>query len=369
MTLTVAVEVGTQQVRALLLDPFEETADDLPKVRGAAARAVDVNRTTVDTDLVQIVAELVEEAAGDDHAAVGAVGVSCAAAVDLFGKIHLAREHTSHFHDFRKPLFQRLSAKFGNDLLLAVSNRSVMAAYGEFHYGHGRAESLTDMVFLSFGGTVGAGVIVDKQIVLGKHGFAGQFGHMLANSESNVVCDICHMRGCLSSVVGGTAILAELNLRKDDTGGKELISFVAANQTPPAADAGQRATINGQLVDAAAVVRAAAIDDGVTQAPSYPLAREIMVESVVPLASAIGQIISLLDPDILVLGGFLGSAEFLDIPLDAAVRDYVPVYRGHKLKVERTRFADFPQIFDGLYGDEAALFGAAHWVHDHRKIG
>jgi predicted NBD/HSP70 family sugar kinase len=185
---------------------------------------------------------------------------------------------------------------------------------------------------------------------------------MLADPTSDFECGMCHHRGCLSSVVGGTALLRQLDERHGESGGAELLEYLSKNRTPNNQDAGARRVISRMIVDARALIKAANIMGGRANGPRFPLAYDIVQKAAEPLGAAICQIVCLLDPSIVVLGGILSNAEYLEETLGDVARQYIPHFRRGRNHLVFTEFSDFAQTVQGgqpLCGDEAALYGTA----------
>ncbi len=221
---------------------------------------------------------------------------------------------------------------------------------------------LDDLVFLSVGGIVGVGIIIHRALVLGKFGFAGQFGHMLVDPGGTVECGMCHRKGCLSSLVGGSAILGRLEARRQEPGGSQLIEYLGRNRTDSDEDAGQVRKVSNALVDARALINAADPARGIGNAAAATLAQKIMDDIAQPLGAAIGQVVCLLDPSVVVLGGIFSNASYLEERVGDVSREYLPHFRRGHNQLVFTEFSDHAQRIPHLRGDETAIYGMAHWV-------
>ncbi|HUA05966.1 MAG TPA: ROK family transcriptional regulator [Solirubrobacteraceae bacterium] len=87
-----------------------------------------------------------------------------------------------------------------------VGNDANLGALAEATFGAGRTHRNVFYVMLSEG--IGGGVIIDGQIYLGQTGAAGELGHIVVNPDGQV-CR-CGNRGCLATVAGGAALSAAL---------------------------------------------------------------------------------------------------------------------------------------------------------------
>lgn len=95
-------------------------------------------------------------------------------------------------------LLERLPVKCGND--------ANVAALGEMWQGGGKG--YTDIVMITLGTGVGGGVIIDEQIITGKHGLGGEIGHIHVRDEEKEYCN-CGGVGCLEQVASATGIARE----------------------------------------------------------------------------------------------------------------------------------------------------------------
>jgi glucokinase-like ROK family protein len=96
----------------------------------------------------------------------------------------------------------RLQAHFR--LPVFVENEANAGAIGELHYGSGRGVS--DLVFVSIGAGIGAGIIIDRRIYKGAAGFSGEIGHLTIDAQGKP-CR-CGNRGCWELYASESALLS-----------------------------------------------------------------------------------------------------------------------------------------------------------------
>ncbi|HKZ08438.1 MAG TPA: ROK family protein [Methylomirabilota bacterium] len=104
-------------------------------------------------------------------------------------------------------LVERVAAKTG--LPTFVDNDVNALALGEWTFGAGRGAA--SCVVIAIGTAVGAGIIVDGQLVRGAGGYAGELGHVSIDFDGPP-CR-CGGRGCLSLYLGGDLLAAEARRR------------------------------------------------------------------------------------------------------------------------------------------------------------
>jgi glucokinase len=88
---------------------------------------------------------------------------------------------------------------------VTVENDGTTAAYGEALYGHGTAHASFLMVTLGTG--IGGGLVLDRRLVRGAHGFAAEIGHVTVDSSPTARPCVCGNRGCLEAYAGTVALL------------------------------------------------------------------------------------------------------------------------------------------------------------------
>lgn len=108
------------------------------------------------------------------------------------------------------PLKDSLRACLG--LPVFIEDDANAAALAEATLGAGR--SYTHLLVLTIGTGVGAGLILDKRLFRGRHGWAGELGHIVMQTDGPR-CP-CGKRGCLQMLASGRAferLAAERGLR------------------------------------------------------------------------------------------------------------------------------------------------------------
>lgn len=85
-----------------------------------------------------------------------------------------------------------------------IANDVDAAALGAYEILRRDDRALRDLVFLSIGTGIAAGVILDGRIYQGNRGFAGEIGHFLADPGGPQCA--CGLRGCLEALASGPAL-------------------------------------------------------------------------------------------------------------------------------------------------------------------
>ena len=204
------------------------------------------------------------------------------------------------------PLAAELQRATG--LPVIVENDATAAAIGERL--HGAARQLTSFVYLFVGTGLGAGLILGGQLYRGNARNAGEIGHMIVEPGGKPC--VCGNRGCLERYLSLRAVYEWLELPDPDHASPELLTALLAR--------GDRRL-------------------------------EGWIDSVIaPMRRAINILESVLDPDAIVLGGFM------PLPLLQRLFDRLePLPPSVGARRGRTS----PRILLGAAGRESSVLGAA----------
>ncbi len=191
---------------------------------------------------------------------------------------------------------------------IVADNDAAHAALAEHRLGAARGTS--EAIIVTQGTGIGGGLILGGQVYRGANGFAGEPGHMLVDADG-MVC-ACGKRGCWETVSSGTG-LANLARLAAARGKAQRIVTLAG---------GDAASIRGEHVSAA-------YEEGDADAA------RIIDELGTWVARGLGSLVTLLDPEIIVLGGGLSAindhfldevrAKLMDSVLGRGYRPVVPV--------------------------------------------
>jgi glucokinase len=83
---------------------------------------------------------------------------------------------------------------------ITVENDATTAALGELRYGHGAR--FPSFVLATLGTGVGGGVVIAGQLQRGAHGFAGEIGHILVDTQKDAWPCPCGLHGCMEAYAG-----------------------------------------------------------------------------------------------------------------------------------------------------------------------
>jgi glucokinase len=206
------------------------------------------------------------------------------------------------------PVREQLAPEIGCPVYLLNDVRT--ATLGELTYGHGRTANT--MAFFALGTGIGGGVVVDGSLRLGPLGAAGELGHQTILPDGPR-CG-CGNNGCLETLASGPAITAKgvwLMLSGRAPHLYEIVSGDPGQVTPRemklAAEAGDREV------------------------------REALVRAAQYIGIGVANVVTILHPDLVVLGG--GVAEIGALLFDTVrevMRDRVGMFPTDGVRIEKS---------------------------------
>lgn len=183
-----------------------------------------------------------------------------------------------------------VSARVG--LPVIMENDANLGALAEAWWGEGRRSR--DFAYIKLATGVGAGLIVGGDIYGGAAGIAGEIGHTAIDPERGPRCR-CGRTGCLEALIGTQSLLARVAERLE---------------------AGAVSSLTAGDLSLAQVLSAASAGD--------PVAGPVLTQAGQDLGVAIANLLNLLNPGVVVLGGSLPHAGALLLePMRAALRERV----------------------------------------------
>jgi glucokinase len=218
------------------------------------------------------------------------------------------------------PLAENVRKLFA--LPVRVDNDANAAGLAEARWGAGRG--YRNVFYAGIGTGIGTGVVFNGAIYHGRTGAAAEGGHIGIDMRGPV-CG-CGKRGCIEMLASGPAIARRA---------REALAGGARSQL--------REMVNGNLsqVTSHHVGQAAEAGDAV--------ASEIMRETLDALAYWLGNIIDLLEPDVIVIGGGVSST---------LAPHFSEIRRRWKGAIVNPWLDQIPMIL-ARYGEDSGIAGAA----------
>ena len=257
------------------------------------------------------------EAAGCSPDSIESVGVGIPGVANLSTGVvdkcpNMGWYHVPFGEEFRKHLSTPLFIE--NDANVAALAESVA----------GVSAGTSSSVFITIGTGIGSGIIINGKIWSGAHHIGGELGHVIFDL-GGVECT-CGNKGCLERYCSATALIRMAREAVSDHPDSMIIRSVG---------------MDPDKIEAKTVFDATHAGD--------PLAVKVYHQYIDYLAQAIGSVVNLLDPEVIVLGGGVSKAgSFLLDPLTTEYKKYV-LFNDQPL----------PPLKLAVLGAEAGIIGAA----------
>jgi glucokinase len=266
----VGVDVGASTISAGLVCPDDGVV--LETVQAPVVGGRDVVATI--TDLIDRILAMAERRA----TRIGGIGIGLPGLVDVEKGVVLPM--ATWLPELSEvPLVSLIQERTGHRVF--VDNDVNALALAEWMFGAGRGAS--SLVTMAIGTGIGAGLIVNRALVRGHVAGAGEIGH-LAVSLTGPRC-VCGGIACLGTYLGGGFLPDRVRERLAEYPHTAVLALAGG-------DPG-RITADG-------VFRGAAGGD--------PLAREIVDDACEALAVAIGGLVGLLNPEVIVITGGVATS-------------------------------------------------------------
>jgi glucokinase len=208
---------------------------------------------------------------------------------------------------FRDVMAERLGVP------VAVDNDANAAMVAEQR--HGAARGAQTAALLTLGTGIGGGMIVDGKLVHGAHGGAGEWGHMVI-AVDGPLCT-CGNRGCLEMLVSGTALGRAARRAAEELPDSGFGRALAAGRE-----------ITGMLATELA-------HDG------DPVARDVVTLVGYHLGVGLSNVINILNPEVVVVGGgVIAAGELLLEPARKVVAERALAPSRDQVRIVPTRFGD-----------------------------
>lgn len=252
--------------------------------------------------------------------ALGGVGITSPGPLDPHSGIVLNPPNVPCWRDF--PLVERIRAAYGVDARLDKDANA--AGLAEAVWGAGRGYRW--VFYATLGTGIGTGIILDGRIYHGRTGAAAEGGHMTIDYHGPR-CG-CGKYGCIEVLASGPAIAARARAKIAGAEGRgaRLLELAGGN---------------------AEKIRAETVADGWQKGDA--LSSEILSETFDLLAIWLGNIVDLLEPEVIILGGGVGELASEWFPY---IRSKLPAWSINP------RAGEIPFVL-ARYGADSGVPGAA----------
>ncbi len=277
--------------------------------RGSAGEGFDSVRRAIDAAL-----------AAKPGAALGGVGITSPGPLDPHSGVVLNPPNLPCWRDF--PLVEKIRAAYGVDARL--DNDANAAGLAEALWGAGRGYRW--VFYATLGTGIGTGIILDGRIYHGRTGAAAEGGHMTIDYHGPR-CG-CGKYGCIEALASGPAIAARARERIAAAGdrGAQLLKLAGGKPESITAETVAAAWLKGDA-----------------------LSSEILSETFDLVAVWLGNIVDVLEPEVIVFGGGIGE---LASEWFAYIRSKLPAWSINP------RCQEIPLVL-ARYGADSGVPGAA----------
>lgn len=308
--LVLGVDIGGTKVAAGVVN---QAGEILSKVR-VPMIAHDSAATAMDC-----VHRAIEAGMQSGSAPVEAIGISSPGPLDPRRGVIINTPNLPCWRNF--PLLAEIEERY--QLPVQLDNDANAAGLAEAIWGAGR--NFNSVFYVTIGTGIGTAIILDKRIYHGRTGAAAEGGHMSIDMHAPIACG-CGKHGCLESMASGPAIAARAweKLKGDPSSGPIL-----------------RAMSGNSAISAEAVCDAAEAKD--------PVANAVLLETAELLSVWLGNVIDLLEPEVIVVGGGVAAGLARWLPKIAA---------GLQRWTINTRANEIPLV-PAKYGVDSGIAGSA----------
>lgn len=248
--------------------------------------------------ILENICRAMEEMLDETATELTSIGVGCPGPIDIEHGLVLSPANLPDWVEF--PIVERLEQRFG--VGVALDNDANAAALGEYFHGAGRG--FRDMFYVTISTGIGGAIICDGRIHHGVQAGAGEIGHTVVDTDG-IRCR-CGITGCLETIASGTGIARRMREKLAAQNGAEDLDNVTAETVVERVKKGDAT------------------------------ARAIWDETIEFLAIGLGNAITLIAPEAVVIGGGVAEAgELLLAPLRQSIVknvSMVPVDRIEILK-------------------------------------
>ena len=316
-----AGDIGGTQIRAALVN------------RGGEIIARDSTPTNPEQGIDSAADRLCEltnqVSEGVDPSAIAGLGISTAGPIDPSEGFYSHPPNLMGWHD--KTMVPRITELTGH--VPNIIHDAHAAAFAEWKFGSARDHR--DVVYVTVSTGLGGGMLSDGVPVNGRHGMAGEIGHLIIDASGPACNAGC--KGCLEVLAAGGGVARAARESVADAPDSQILAL--AN--------GDISAITGRMVYAASEA-----DD--------ELAVELVERAVNSLSIGFANLLATFDPGVIVVGGsvVVGDSEV------AGLRRHWDDLIARVQTTALLRYRDHVPIVVSQLGDDVGLLGAAAYAFE-----
>lgn len=320
-TVVIGVDIGGTKVAAGIVDCATGEIHEQTRTPMPATGFAEDGLTAVKATIEQLL-----RGAQPEGRKIGAIGLCAPGPLDPRTGVIINPPNVLCWRNF--PLAHRISDSYR--LPVQLDNDANAAALAETIWGAGHGYQ--NVFYATIGTGIGTGIVLDGKILHGRTGAAGEGGHVSIDFRG-VKC-ACGKRGCIEALAAGPAIAraAKTELEKRSRDSSILLGLC-----------------NGKSNDVTCEMVGQAFAKG------DRIARDVLDQTIEYLTHWLGNIIDLLEPEIIVIGG--GVSAMLK-PFLEKISEELPGC------CENQRACEIP-IVPARFGENAGIAGAAALCRDN----
>jgi len=307
-SLYVGVDVGGTKVAAGLVDVDGRILSNI--------RVPMVSHSSAEAGLNAVLSAIAQATTGSD--AIAGIGICSPGPLDPFAGVVLNPPNLPCWRNFA--LAESVQKVY--PVPVKVDNDANAAALAEARWG--AARECKNVFYATIGTGIGTGIVFDEKIFHGRTGAAGEGGHNSVDYRGPICA--CGKPGCIEVLASGNAIARRARERIATGTSSTMLELAGGN-----VDA-----IRGETVGKAFLA-------------GDRFAKELILETIEMLAVWFANMIDLLDPEVIVIGG---GAATLYQPFYDQLRERIP-----RLAVN-PRASEVP-VLPAHYGAESGIAGGA----------
>lgn len=313
--LIVGIDVGGTKVAGGLVTPKGR----LVKSAVVPTRAAEGFKTSFG-QIVGLIESLLQEAGGKEN--VLGIGICAPGPINPKNGVVLNPPNLPGWRNV--PVEQRIRRQFR--VPARVENDANAAGLAEALFG--AAIGCRDVFYVTVSTGIGTGIVINKKIYHGKNGVAGEGGHVSIDCRSPYRCG-CGTLGCIEALAAGPAMARRARVKLEQ---EHTLPSLLREMT-----GGHLGRITPKMIQEAARAQ-------------DPVAQSILDETGFFLGVWLAGMITLLDPEAIVIGG--GVAQ-IGRPLFKKIRETIPHYTINR------RFAVKTPLLPAKLQKNVGVFGAA----------
>ncbi len=248
--------------------------------------------------ILENISQTIGEMLAETETKLTAVGIGCPGPIDIERGLVLSPANLPDWIDF--PIVELIQKRFG--VPISLDNDANAAALGEYFHGAGRG--FRDVFYVTISTGIGGSIICEGQVHHGVQSGAGEIGHTIV--KSNGFRCRCGTHGCLETIASGTGIA------------RRMRETLAAQ--------------NGKSTENLAQITTETVVEAVKKGDQT--AQKIWDETIKYLAIGIGNAITLIAPEAVIIGGGVSeSGELLLEPLRREIGKNVSMVPIEKVEI------------------------------------